>query len=563
MIRSPHLRGALAIALGAWILGALIYWGASALGGAAKDAGPDLHLAARLAEAVEGRSAGRDVALDPSLAAELHDQLRTFYPGAALYRLDLRGGIVSHDPRLGPPAVSEVPMALIRKRLDRAAVASSGVRLAAEPYALGLDPHRPSQPAPFSVAVLQQDDRAMAYLYLVFPAALGQRGDGLWSAGWWLLLSFGAAAIFAFGLSRRLGRPLRALADAMDELAPEQDLLPVAPGESPSPSSPLSHSPSSAESLDEVGRLEARFEAMALRVRERLDDAERLDQMRRELFTNVSHDLRTPIATLRGYLETVAFSDKTLSTEQRSQYLAIALKHAERLGRLVNEILELSKLDGERFAPNLERFPMAELIQDNVQRFQLRARSKGVELHAELDGELPPVSADVGLMERALENLIENAVRHTESGGTVTVSLSGSGNGAGGGLLVQVVDTGCGIPREELPLIFDRFYTPKSSRRGEGSGLGLAITRRIVELHHAELQVESRVGEGSVFSFCLPAAPPTQGAKTRTSGRLARITRQTRQWMATRTQTVRSPQTVGTQAPVRAAPGQAPSGGRA
>ena len=196
----------------------------------------------------------------------------------------------------------------------------------------------------------------------------------------------------------------------------------------------------------------------------------------------------------------------TVSPVEREEYLEIALRQSERLGKLVDELFELTKLDAREVEPCMERFRIAELVQDNVQRFQLEAGRKGVLLSADFDPDLPPVVADVGLMERALENLIENALRFTAEGGSVTVEL----RQAPGRLVVRVIDPGCGIPEEDLPQIFDRYYRSRfnAASSSGGAGLGLAITRRILELHDSEIEVERRPGEGTVFSFSLALAPP-------------------------------------------------------
>ena len=252
---------------------------------------------------------------------------------------------------------------------------------------------------------------------------------------------------------------------------------------------------------------------MATRIQEQMAEIERTAELRRELIANVSHDLRTPIATLRGYLETLGLKEGALTPEQRDEYLTIAVRQSERLGSLGTELFELTKLDRHEVEPSLERFRVAELVQDNVQRFRLRAEAGGIDLHSRFDRDLPPVYADISLMERALENLIENALRHTDTGGTVTVGLRELEER----LEVTVADTGHGISEEDLPHIFDRYY--RSSRSPEphltgsrhtGAGLGLAITRRIVELHGGELTVASQLGKGTTFAFTLPVAPRTR-----------------------------------------------------
>jgi signal transduction histidine kinase len=229
------------------------------------------------------------------------------------------------------------------------------------------------------------------------------------------------------------------------------------------------------------------------------------DTLRRELVANVSHDLRTPLATLHGYLETLSLKEGSLSPGDRVRYLEAALRHSERLGRLIDELFELAKMDAGEVRPHAEAFSLGELVQDVVQEFRLRASERGVVLEVEPTADLPFVEADIGMMERVLENLIENALRHTPENGRVTVRLDAEGSL----VQVEVEDTGCGIAPEELPRIFDRFYRvgPNGSD-ASGSGLGLAITRRILELHERPIEARSAPGQGTTFTFGLRAAGP-------------------------------------------------------
>jgi len=225
--------------------------------------------------------------------------------------------------------------------------------------------------------------------------------------------------------------------------------------------------------------------------------------VRRELVANVSHDLRTPLASLHGYLETLVLKGDRLDPAERRRYLEIAARHSGKLGRRVTELFELSKLDACDVRLQRERFSPAELVQDVVQKFQLQSERTGVELATERRGDLPFVDADIGLVERALENLLGNAIRHTPGGGRVTVCV----DTAAGNARIVVSDTGPGIATDELDSVFDRFYRGRNGESsGEGAGLGLAIAKRIVELHGGTIRADSPPGEGAVLSFTLPLA---------------------------------------------------------
>lgn len=225
-----------------------------------------------------------------------------------------------------------------------------------------------------------------------------------------------------------------------------------------------------------------------------------MDSIRRELVANVSHDLRTPLTTMQGYMETLLMKEDTLSAEEKHQYLQTALSHSRRLNELVSELFELAKLDSCETIIYSEPFCIGELVQDICQQYQLRAQQRSIELRTELSPHAPLVYGDIGMIQRVLENLLENGLRHTPEHGSITVAVTlETGN-----VMVRVTDTGTGIPEEEVPHIFDRCYTVDKQRSiSGGSGLGLAIARRVIELHGNCISVDSRMNEGTTFSFCM------------------------------------------------------------
>jgi signal transduction histidine kinase len=207
------------------------------------------------------------------------------------------------------------------------------------------------------------------------------------------------------------------------------------------------------------------------------------------------------LAALRGYLETLQLKGTALNESERNDYLTIALQHSERLSRLIEDLFELAKLDAEEIKPDYEKIALAELAQDVIQKFKLQAENLHITLNLEINEALPFVSADIGLIERVLVNLIANALQHTEQGDAITVSLSRIGDN----IELQIKDNGCGIAAEELPHIFNRFYQANNKHRsGSGAGLGLAISQKIIHLHHSNITVTSTVDEGTLFSFMLP-----------------------------------------------------------
>ncbi len=255
---------------------------------------------------------------------------------------------------------------------------------------------------------------------------------------------------------------------------------------------------------DEIDSLQSVFRQMAVKISDQVRELKESDSLRRELLTNVSHDLRTPLTSMQGFLETLAVK-KNLTDEERQEYLDRAIRQSDRLRRLIADLFELARLDAQEIKARPEPFSLSELALDVLQKFHLMARKKGIRIVSDPDPHLPFVIADIGLIERALENLIKNAICYTPRGGTVTLNvLPGQDQ-----LTLQVEDTGKGIKEEELGRIFDRYYRAGTEENDEadGTGLGLAITKRIVELHGSTVEVRSEVGSGSVFSFQLPVAP--------------------------------------------------------
>lgn len=347
----------------------------------------------------------------------------------------------------------------------RAELADQSYLVAARPLA-GAD--RPV------LAVLQLDlGSAMEPYTMLFYLVLGLSLFGL-----------GAALLGGYALARQLARPVRDLASAGEGLMEGKldAALPEGRG-------------------DELGRLAETFRR-AGRMALEMGELKHKDRVRRELVAHVSHDLRSPLTSLRGYLEAMSAQAAPLTPEERERYLAVAVRQSEQLGKLAQELFELARLECDESSFQPEAFPLAELLQDVARKFELSARQRGVELRAGAGPELPWVRADLALVERVLTNLLDNALRHTPPGGQVWVEAE-PGEGR---VEVAVSDTGVGIAPEHLPRLFD--WDSPLSRRGGGiaGGLGLILVGRIVALHGGTIRAESVPGRGSVFRFDLPRA---------------------------------------------------------
>lgn len=236
-------------------------------------------------------------------------------------------------------------------------------------------------------------------------------------------------------------------------------------------------------------------------------DKKKYEEMRSEFVANVSHELRTPLTSIRGFAENLldgACDDPATAMK----FLLIINKEAERLSRLIDELLNLSKIEDDKFEPNLEPFDINDLIKRTVTIIQSRAAEKNLTVELDLPPDLPLVQGDPDMIKQVLLNLIDNAINYTQAGGTVRIITAVEQDE----IKVDVQDNGLGIPPENISRIFERFYRVDKARSRElgGTGLGLSIVKHIVDAHKGKVQVESKVGKGSTFSFLLPLAETVQ-----------------------------------------------------
>lgn len=254
---------------------------------------------------------------------------------------------------------------------------------------------------------------------------------------------------------------------------------------------------------DEIGRLSASFREMIDRLKLEMHRVTQADAKRREMVASVSHDLRTPLTALMGQLETVRLKGATLPVAEQHAMIERALQNAHHLKRLTDALAELARLDNPEFRVQPEPIAIGELADDVVQRYAERAAAGDVKLVVDYPDRLPLTPVDAALVERALANLLDNALRYTPPGGTVRVAVVREA----GEIRVQVSDTGPGVRPEDQPRVFERFFQADSCREQRGSaGLGLAIVQRVAELHGGRAGLESRPGQGATFFIALPAA---------------------------------------------------------
>ena len=403
-------------------------------------------------------------------------------PSIEIYLLDRAGRILAYSADPGKVKRRSVDLAPIRAFLR------------GDPFPLlGDDPRSHDRRKAFSVTPVPS-----GYLYVVLRGEQYESAERavqeshlLRQSGWALATSLGFGLLAGLLLFHLLTRRLQRLSGVMEDFQRS--------------GFQQHHSYTTGEvARDEIERLGATFDRMAQRIIEQWGELREQDRLRRELVAQVSHDLRTPLAALHGYLETLQMKAGTLAAGERTEYLEIALRHSERLKRMVEELFELARLEAHETQPQSEPAALPELVQDVVQKLRLRAQGAGVELTMEMPPPVPLVMADIALMERVLDNLIGNAIDHTPSGGEIRLQLEHVGDQ----ITVTIRDSGPGIPPADLPHIFDPFYRGRAAGQDrDHAGLGLAIARHIVELQGGVLSVTNCPEGGACCHFSLPVAP--------------------------------------------------------
>ncbi|MFK7814293.1 MAG: sensor histidine kinase [Maribacter sp.] len=359
-----------------------------------------------------------------------------------------------------------------------------------ENFILGDDPRSPQEQKIFSAAPYNVDGRS-GFIYIILAGQKFQEVSSTLMGQYFARLGLGAtllttlfAALIGLLAIWFLTKNLRVITSIVRRFS-EGDL--TARIENPDSS--------------DISIFANSFNEMADTITGNIDKMQSVDLLRRELIANVSHDLRTPLAILKGYIETLQMKRDSLSEAEKQEYLQITNDNVDKLSKLINQLFEYSKLEAEQVTPVKEPFSITELSHDLIAKFNVLAEQKQIELQLDNPKENNLVFADVSLVERALQNLIENAIKYTEPEGKVTLSLQKKGKN----VEINITDTGTGIPVNEQPFIFDRYKQVDKSAKKQGSGLGLAIVKKIMELHDTTITVLSKPKEGSSFIFNLPA----------------------------------------------------------
>jgi len=419
--------------------------------------------------------------IDKKGASDIMEAMMVINPSVEVYLLDNEGTIINHVAPYKKVVREKVSLAPIKEF-----IAKKG-----ELFIRGDDPRNFDLQKIFSAAPVYVNENIMGYYYIVLASEAQAsvmndlRGCFALTLGSRLLgLALVAAGILALLALWYITRNLSNITSTMDRFRSGDYTARIVEGET-----------------GDFKKLAVHYNAMAQQISENIEKIKSVEVLRRELIANVSHDLRTPLSVIQGYLETLQMKAGNISAEQRDKYLGHIHESSKRLTGLVNQLFELSKLESNQIKVNKEPFLVHELADDLVQRYSLQAEKKNVKIRVRREDNLPAVYADVGLVERVFQNLIDNALKYTPEGGFIELRFFNTD----GGVEVEVADNGPGIPEKDQKHIFERYRKSTGDQQVQGTGLGLAIVKKILDIHQSTIQVISAPDEGCRFQFQLPA----------------------------------------------------------
>ncbi len=417
---------------------------------------------------------------DAALGTIMHSMMAV-NPSIEVYLLNPEGKILSFvvlDKKVKLNAVDIAPV--------NSFLASGG-----EKYTLGDDPRNPGSSTIFSATEVREDEKLLGYVYMVL---VSEEYDNvmasLWQSHilrigtWSFSLVLIAALIISLLVIWWFTRSLRKIQTMVKKFEAGDLTVRV-----------------EVKQQDELGALSHSINKMADTIVHNIEDLKQVDTLRKELIANVSHDLRTPLSIMQGYVETLNIKKDSLTEEQKQKYMGIILNSSNKLKRLVNDLFELTKLEARQIAPNPETFALQDLLHDIAMKYQFLAQEKSLRLETDLEQSAALVHADLAMIERVMQNLLDNALKYTPQEGCIKIHTVQQDDA----VRIEVNNSGSTIKDEEKSLIFNRYFMGKEPR-ANGSGLGLAIVRNILEIHHSSIEVKSNEKEGTTFFFTLPLA---------------------------------------------------------
>lgn len=427
-------------------------------------------------------------AYDHQALKNLFHTLMVLGPAFEFYFVDPSGKILTHS----------ITSSLIkRERIDLTPLIQLTQNQASLPI-YGDDPQHHKRKKIFSAAPVFNGSELRGYLYVIVA---GERYESAYSRlksdrqTELSIVLFASAIIFLFivmlGIFYYFTRPLRRLNRDMQKLR-----------EVGFDKSQVELAAWMPKSSNEVHQLGTAFAEMVEQINGQLTLLQKSDVQRRELLADISHDLRTPLSSLQGYIEVLASKGDKLSVAAREKYMGTVSKNTLQLKSLIDQIFELAHLDGGQVSLSIESFNLAELLYDVIAKFNMQANEKQIDISVTPTSSYTQVSSDIAKLERVLSNLLENAIRHTPKHGKIVFEIEETTQYQ---CRLSIIDNGTGIKAEELAYIFDARYRASNAIQdgNKHTGLGLAITKKLLELLQTDIKVQSQLGEGTSFSFSL------------------------------------------------------------
>lgn len=440
------------------------------------------NIAAHLTETTRPLKNGRP---DTLVTHDIIHSIMVINPAVEVYLLDKGGRIIDFVVPDKSVKKDSVDLGVVRRY-----IAEGGHR-----YIAGDNPKDPSERSIFSAAPIYENGQLGGYVYAVLASE--KQAEILTGLNKNLFFSLGSAIFFATlltvlmvgGITYFLITGSISKAAAVVKRFKEGDYSVRIAG----------------HGTGNLGVLTAAFNEMADTIVSNMEKLSATDRLRQELIANVSHDLRTPLAIMQGYIETLMIKQEQVKAPDQSRYLGIIFDSSRNLSRLVEQLFEYSKLEANQIEPQKEGVAIRELVNDILIKYQILAKEKQITLAVDAPAVVPHVFADIALMERVIQNLLDNSLKFTEAGGEIRILLRSQA----GGVEVAVSDNGVGIPASKQSYIFERYkQLPEANGQGKGMGLGLAIVKRILDLHQTSIHIKSAPGEGTTFWFMLQAYSP-------------------------------------------------------
>lgn len=484
---SLYQRLALSVCCAFILLASLLFYWSNSLAQHSKfQAEQKLH--SQLAEhLVHDNPLLEDGVYDKKALKNLFHTLMLLGPAFEFYFLDPAGNIITY---------SADPQKIKRKKVELSPLVNFISNPGAVPI-FGEDPRSLIKQKIFSAAPIYKGDNLQGYLYVIIG---GEIYDSIFNqvkndeqlqqyiaifVGSLLLLLLILLAIFRYFTSpiKQLAKEITAIKDVKFD----QSKTKLTQWKNPK--------------SNEVHMLGDTFNTMVNQINQQLAQLTENDRIRRELLAHLSHDLRTPLATMQGYIETLAIKGESLSTNERADFIKTAQRNGMQLKRLIDQIFELAHLEDGQVSVNLETFAVGELLHDILAKFSLKAKIKNITLSIQPQQCHFIVYSDIAKLERIITNLLENAIRHTGKDGQVAIIIGQHKNR----IKIAVTDNGSGISKEDIAYIFDARYRASNAIEDSTThaGLGLAISQKLSKILNSELFVDSKLGEGSSFSLYL------------------------------------------------------------